>query len=227
MNDTSSREVFSPHNRFERIELPLGQLSLVAAIKRELPPTFTADLIKAEPWNNPTQGMWLKEEKGRRVQLYDINGHPLVLKEMQMSGVEVSNEVVSRKKGAIQSFVPSAQVALIEEAKLRFRESYSQDLPVEELIGFYIDRPSTKKYMFYQHYPLFDINTPGVDAWSVINESHQEVEELNRKLRWVMFHRGETGTNYLVTPDQRREQGWRVVLVDTEYWREIPERRKR
>lgn len=218
-----------PLNRFERTELPTGQLSLVSAVKRALPPSFAIDLIKAEPWNNPDQGEWLKpeRERNRRIQLYDINGYPLVLKEMQMTGVQVAGEVASWKKGAVLSFVPSAQVALVEEAKLRFRERHNEDLPVEELIGFYIDRPTTKKYMFYQHYPQFDINTPGVDAWRVITESHQEVEELNRKMQWVMFHRGETGTNYLVTPDPNTERGWRVVLVDTEYWREIPERRKR
>ena len=227
MRDVSSKEVFSPHNRFERIKLPSGQLSLVAAIRRELPPTFVTDLIKEEPWSNQEKGTWLKEEKGRRVQLYDITVYPLVLKEMQMSGTEVSNEVGGRKKGAVLSFVPSAQVALIEEAKLRFRERHGQDLPVEELVGFYIDKPSTKKYMFFKHYPEFDINAPGVDAWSVINESHQEVEVLNRKLQWTLFHRGETGTNFLVTPDTSTERGWRVVLIDTEYWREIPERRRR
>lgn len=210
---TRSEITFFTPTKFERINLPEGQLFLVKPPPKDFPQDFQEKLIATEPWHNT--GKTLGRFR-RRIEKFTIDGVDVVLKQTERTGEDVRR--INKRSEALTNSI-SAQIGILEHAKASYKEAYGEELPVEEIVAAYIDRASTRKYLMYRYYDAIDLSDNWKDAEkaNILEEAIGQVEQINKKLNAIGVDRGEKG-NYIITRDPKSEKGWKVMLIDTEFW---------
>lgn len=200
--------------RFERIQLPKGQLSVVRPLPPDFPPDFIDQLIEEEPWDKTGK---LLDTRGRKPELFEIAGVPIVKKKSWMTGREVKVKGVPPMRHLTAAYTPSIQMATIDEAKRRYREAYRKELPLEEPIAFYINRETTEKFMFFGYLDEVKPDLSTKEGQQMAKAAEEKVYQLDKELGRVGVDRSEE-YNYVVVEDPKSEDGMKVVLIDTEFW---------
>jgi len=201
--------------QFQRINLPEGQLS----VRTGLPADFSSEISTLEPWKNQGEDLG---SAGRRIERFKLsNGVSIVLKESTFSGNELRDW---GDVDLIRQNSPTAQNEIVQKAGQKYREKYGEELPVEQLLGFYIDRNTTKRYSFYKYYDAVKPDPLTDEGEDILKVSRIKKEDIIKKLEAVGVHPGEGagpgGTNYVIIKDDSPE-GVGIILIDTEFWMEI------
>lgn len=205
--------------RFERIQLPEGQLSVVHPLPQDFPLDFINQLTEEEPWNKVGK---ILDTEGRKPELFDIAGVPVVKKRSRWTGKQVkrSREVHTPEEAKRETnvYTPSAQMAIVDEAKRRYKEAYGEDFPsLEEPLAFYIDRETTQKFTFYRYYEEINPKEWSSRYQAIRKKAGERVLRIDEKLRAIGIDRYEGG-NFIIVEDADDENGFKVVLIDTEFW---------
>lgn len=196
--------------RFERIQLPDGQLSVVRPLPPDFPPDFVRRLIDEKAWEKEGK---ILEGGTREPELIYIGAVPVVRKRSRSAGRYVRNF----PKRIVAPFTPSAQMALVDKARNRYRETYGKDLTVEEPFAFYIDKETSDKHTFFRYYEEIDPKELGSRYREMREKAEVRVLEINKKLKDIGVDRHEAG-NYLIVKDPSDKDGTGIVLIDTEFW---------
>lgn len=156
----------------------------------------------------------------RRIELFTLpNGDKFVLKESRQSG-----EVLRVERDAIltNENSPSAQDRIIQEASMRYKSKYNEDLPVEQLLGFFIDKKTTKRYSLYSYHLEIKPDILTDEGENQMEIARRKRNLLTSRLEAVGVYPGESagpsGTNFIITKNESPE-GIGVVLIDTEFWK--------
>jgi len=203
--------------RFERIQLPDGQLSVVDPLPPDFPSDFVEQLIKEEPWNKEGE---LLDTGGRKPELCKVAGMPIVKKRSRGTGRELAQypaTLPASKRWIRNADTPSAQMAIVDEGKRRYRGTYGKELPLEEVVAFYIDKGTTEKYTFFRYYEEIKPELATEEGWRIDNTAREKAYRLDEELGRIGVDRGEGG-NYVIVKDVSSEDGIKVVLIDTEFW---------
>ncbi|MBI2329766.1 hypothetical protein HYU94_00010 [Candidatus Daviesbacteria bacterium] len=201
----------------ERINLPQGQLVLRQPLPKDLAPNFKELLISENPWYQEGE---MLSRRTREVKRFNIAGTDIVIKKAVKTGQDLaampkqSTSLAQYTRAEIRANTPTAQMIIIDKAVKKYKEAYGENLPIEQMFGFYIDKASTQKYMIFKGYESTespDIYSPeGVAILDLVNQ-------IGQKLRGLGFYLGD-GPQYLVIKDPQTETGLNIVLIDTERW---------
>jgi hypothetical protein len=210
--------------KFVRLEVMgefgvVGQLSVVDPLPEGLPDDFVKKILEVQPWYSD-KGINLGMYR-RRIERYDIGEVAIVMKRSERTGQDLINYRRLNPhcfQSAVLTTSPSAQVAIVDEAKRRYSEVYHEELPVEQCLGFFINKTTKERFMFYRYYDELRPNawsSKGADIWT---KAIEVVRNIDDRLSQIRVDRGEQ-TNFLLVKDDKHEDGFRVMLIDTEFWR--------
>ena len=202
--------------RFERIQLEGGQLSVVRPLPPDFPPDFVDKLIKDKPWNKTGKVI---DTSGRKPELFEIAGVKIFKKRSRLSGRQVqhalSTDPLDEGKSFVRENTPSAQMALVDRVKRKYKDTYGEDLLVEEPVAFYIRREETTKFTFYKG--CKEIKPIKISRAARIHACNL-VADIDERLEKIGVSRYEVGGNYVIVENPHDEYGIGVVLIDTESW---------
>ncbi|TSC89384.1 MAG: hypothetical protein G01um10145_541 [Microgenomates group bacterium Gr01-1014_5] len=214
--DNTTPTIQWPH--FERVKFTDGHLFVLKSLPPDLSADFQELLLAETPWRKNGIPLNWKNKGGeeiskstRRVEKFSIGNTEILVKEMAYSTYDVHNEKGEPwYKRRLEANIPLAQIRIVNEASKRYKQAYSEDLPVEQLLAYYTDANSTKNYMIYRYYPTLS-NSPRFEMRGTSWE--KEYNEIVDKLHEVgVFDTDNFG--YIITSEQPK-----IILVDTERWK--------
>lgn len=195
-----------------RYNLESGQLSILDSaddVQRKM-------LLEDHPWNNDDlkrKGLNTYRRKIEAIGETGQDGFVMVLKQSEFSGESIKNS----DKRTIHINTPSSQLSVSEEAQSRYREIMGVDIPLEKMLGFYVDRETTNSYSFYSYHEPINFGDDFDEIDKIRREASRRVQVIDDVLAGVGVSRGETG-NYLITQNPEDLDGITVVIIDTEMW---------
>jgi len=136
------------------------------------------------------------------------------LKEAEFTGKRIT-QIKDPRQTKINT--PSARVGIVDEAKKRYREATGKELSVEQLLAFYIDRRTSKKYELYQYNENVKPDPVTREGDKIIAAASKRCQEMDEVLHKLGINRGESG-NIVIVKDPTTSDGYNIRLIDTEMW---------
>jgi len=209
--------------RVETQSLSRGTLTLVTPLPSDFPSTFRDELLAQVPWYQSGRELMFGERdprmKPKRVELHMIGQTPIVLKAAQYREPRV---IAMRTNAASENTVvaadPASQLEIMNAARTRYQQAYGERLPLEEVVGYYVDRDTLQEYLMFRYYEEVrpDFNIP--EGRKIMIDADNQARDMARKLIKVGVEFVD-GCEHLIVKDPKTENGHNIVLIDTELWR--------